>query len=200
MYDLANSIKEYGILQPITVRPIRGEQSYELIAGERRLRAAKIAGLTSVPAIVYSAGDNDSAVLALIENLQREDLNPIESALAIKELIEKYKHTKWNDLTPFEAGVLISKFNLVQDSEIGLYVGKNTCFMPWHFVGDTLQTDKERKEAELKKVKQENKLSSLSNPIADKNAVTLEQIETVLNTQKSSPKANKAIKELIKIR
>ena len=116
-----------------------------------------------------------------------------------EELIEKYKHTKWTDLTPFEAGALISKFNLVQDSEIGLYVGKNTCFMPWHFVGDTLQTDKERK-AELKKVKQENKLSSLSNPIKDKNAVTLEQIETVLNTQKSSPKAIKAIKELIKIR
>lgn len=80
LYDLANSIKEYGILQPITVRPLRGEQSYELIAGERRLRAAKIAGLTTVPAIVYSAADNDSAVLALIENLQREDLNFMEEA------------------------------------------------------------------------------------------------------------------------
>lgn len=80
LYDLANSIKEYGILQPVTVRPIRGEQSYELIAGERRLRAAKIAGLTSVPAIVYNAGDNDSAVLALIENLQRENLNFMEEA------------------------------------------------------------------------------------------------------------------------
>ena len=80
LYDLANSIKEYGILQPITVRPLRGEQSYELIAGERRLRAAKIAGLKNVPAIVYSAGDNDSAVLALIENLQRENLNFMEEA------------------------------------------------------------------------------------------------------------------------
>ena len=80
LYDLANSIREYGILQPITVRPLRGEQAYELIAGERRLRAAKIAGLTSVPAIVYNAGDNDSAVLALIENLQRENLNFMEEA------------------------------------------------------------------------------------------------------------------------
>lgn len=80
LYDLANSIKEYGILQPITVRPIRGEQSYEIIAGERRLRAAKIVGLTTVPAIVYNAGDNDSAVLALIENLQRENLNFMEEA------------------------------------------------------------------------------------------------------------------------
>lgn len=80
LYDLANSIKEYGILQPVTVRPLRGEQSYELIAGERRLRAAKIAGLTTVPAIVYRAGDNDSAVIALIENLQRENLNFMEEA------------------------------------------------------------------------------------------------------------------------
>ena len=81
LYDLANSIKEYGILQPITVRPIRGEQSYEIIAGERRLRAAKIVGLTTVPAIVYNAGDNDSAVLALIENLQRENLNFISKVI-----------------------------------------------------------------------------------------------------------------------
>lgn len=80
LYDLANSIKEYGILQPITVRPIRGEQTYELIAGERRLRAAKIAGLSVVPAIVYNAGGNDSAVLALIENLQRENLSFMEEA------------------------------------------------------------------------------------------------------------------------
>lgn len=80
LYDLANSIKEYGILQPITVRPLRGDNTYELIAGERRLRAAKIAGLTSVPAIVYNAGDNDSAILALIENLQRENLSFLEEA------------------------------------------------------------------------------------------------------------------------
>ena len=70
----------YTHLQPITVRPLRGDNTYELIAGERRLRAAKIAGLTSVPAIVYNAGDNDSAILALIENLQRENLSFLEEA------------------------------------------------------------------------------------------------------------------------
>ena len=64
-----------------------------------------------------------------------------------EELIAKYKHTKWEELTPFEATALISKFDLVEDSRIGKYVGKNTCFMPWHYVGDTLQSDKERKEA-----------------------------------------------------
>ena len=63
-----------------------------------------------------------------------------------EELIAKYKHTKWEELTPFEATTLISKFDLVEDSRIGKYVGKNTCFMPWHYVGDTLQSDKERKE------------------------------------------------------
>ena len=63
-----------------------------------------------------------------------------------EELIAKYKHTKWKELTPFEATTLISKFDLVQDSCIGKYIGKNTCFMPWHYVGDTLQADKERKE------------------------------------------------------
>lgn len=80
LYDLANSIREYGILQPITVRPIRGENTYQLIAGERRLRAAKIAGLTTVPAIVYNACDDDAAIIALIENLQREDLSFLEEA------------------------------------------------------------------------------------------------------------------------
>lgn len=80
LYDLANSIKEYGILQPLTVRPLRGERSYELIAGERRLKAAKIAGLETVPAIIFQACDNDSAVIAMIENLQRENLNFLEEA------------------------------------------------------------------------------------------------------------------------
>lgn len=80
LYDLANSIREYGILQPVTVRPIRGENTYQLIAGERRLRAAKIAGLTTVPAIVYNACDDDAAIIALIENLQREDLSFMEEA------------------------------------------------------------------------------------------------------------------------
>lgn len=79
LYDLANSIKEYGILQPLTVRVMR-DNTYELIAGERRLRAAKIAGLSVVPAIVYTTGDNDSAILALIENLQRENLSFMEEA------------------------------------------------------------------------------------------------------------------------
>ncbi|MFA7572443.1 MAG: ParB/RepB/Spo0J family partition protein, partial [Lutispora sp.] len=77
--ELSNSIKSYGVLQPINVRKI-GAEGYELIAGERRLRAAKIAGLEEIPAIVVEVVEQDSAVIALIENLQREDLSFLDEA------------------------------------------------------------------------------------------------------------------------
>ncbi len=79
--ELAQSIKVYGIIQPLSVRKI-DENNYELIAGERRLRAAKEAGLSKVPAIIANINDKDSAAIALLENLQREDLNFYEEALA----------------------------------------------------------------------------------------------------------------------
>ncbi len=95
---LADSIRRYGILQPLSVRLIgcEGEnrQKFELIAGERRLRAAKIIGLKSVPCILISADDKKSAELALIENLLREDLDIFETARAIKKLIENFKLTQ----------------------------------------------------------------------------------------------------------
>lgn len=84
--SLAESIKTHGIVQPILVRRRAGR--YELVAGERRLRAAKIAGLTTVPAVVREVPDEDLLEVALIENIQREDLNPIEEAQAYKKLIE----------------------------------------------------------------------------------------------------------------
>ncbi|MBD2132584.1 ParB/RepB/Spo0J family partition protein [Sphaerospermopsis sp. FACHB-1094] len=82
---LANSIKEHGILQPLLVRPVNGE--YELIAGERRLRAAKEAGLAEVPIITKELSDLQSLQIALLENLQREDLNPVEETQGILELL-----------------------------------------------------------------------------------------------------------------
>ena len=84
--SLADSISRHGILQPLLVRRVCGK--YELVAGERRLRAAKLAGLHSVPCIVRNYGAEDSAELAIIENLQREDLNMFEEAEAIRALIE----------------------------------------------------------------------------------------------------------------
>ena len=91
--ELTESIKTYGILQPLSVRP-NGDTYYELIAGERRLRAAEMAGLKDVPAIVVDATDRDSAALALIENLQREDLNYIEEAEGYENLIKDHNYTQ----------------------------------------------------------------------------------------------------------
>ncbi|MFA6306211.1 MAG: ParB/RepB/Spo0J family partition protein [Patescibacteria group bacterium] len=86
--ELVESIKQYGIIQPLIVTQKNGK--YELIAGERRLRAAKILGLTSVPAIVRQADEQQKLELALVENLQREDLNAIETAIAYRKLIDEF--------------------------------------------------------------------------------------------------------------
>jgi ParB family chromosome partitioning protein len=93
LQELSASIKEYGILQPLVVRPI-SEGKYELIAGERRLRAAKLAGLTAVPILLRSAGSQTSLELALIENIQREDINALECAKAYRKLIDEFGMTQ----------------------------------------------------------------------------------------------------------
>lgn len=90
--DLANSIKIYGLLQPIILRKV--EKKYEIVAGERRWRACKIAGLKEVPALIKELSQQESAKIALIENIQREDLNPIEEAMAYKKLMEDFKLTQ----------------------------------------------------------------------------------------------------------
>ena len=87
--ELADSIREQGVMQPILVRPVEGGR-FEIIAGERRWRAAQKAGLREVPALVRSVPDQSALALALIENIQREDLNPLEEALALKRLIEEF--------------------------------------------------------------------------------------------------------------
>ena len=92
MEELVASIRENGILQPILVRK-KGE-GYEVIAGERRLRAARKLNLREVPAIIKEVSDQDALVFALIENIQREDLNPIEEAEAYKKLIEEFGYTQ----------------------------------------------------------------------------------------------------------
>ena len=88
--DLAESIKQHGIMQPIVIRQLNGSERYEIIAGERRWRAAKIAGLTHVPAIVRDIPDQVAIALALIENIQRQDLNPMEQALALQRFQEEF--------------------------------------------------------------------------------------------------------------
>ena len=92
LYELAESIKAQGIMQPILVRPIApsGAVSYEIIAGERRFRAAKLAGLREVPVLVKAVPDESAAAMALIENIQREDLNPLEEAQGLKRLTDEF--------------------------------------------------------------------------------------------------------------
>src|SRR5262252_8711477 len=89
MAELAQSIKTQGLMQPVLVRPL-GEGRYEIIAGERRVRAAGIAGLDDVPVLVREVPDEAAAVMALIENIQREDLNPLEEAQGLKRLVDEF--------------------------------------------------------------------------------------------------------------
>ena len=93
LQELATSIKEYGVIQPITVRKI-GPDKYELISGERRLRASKIAGIEKIPAFIRIANDEESLIMALIENIQRQDLDPIEVALSYNRMIEELNLTQ----------------------------------------------------------------------------------------------------------
>jgi len=94
LHELAESIKQFGLLQPIIVRKINEEDRYEIIVGERRFRAARMAGLNFVPAIVSSYTDDSSSLLmALIENIHREDLNPVEQARTYKQLVEEFNMT-----------------------------------------------------------------------------------------------------------
>ncbi|RVU49459.1 ParB/RepB/Spo0J family partition protein [Rubrivivax rivuli] len=93
LYELAESIKGQGVMQPILVRPLAEPGQYEIIAGERRFRAAKLAGLAEVPVLVKPVPDEAAAVMALIENIQREDLNPLEEAQGLQRLVNEFSLT-----------------------------------------------------------------------------------------------------------
>ncbi|MEX0739880.1 MAG: ParB/RepB/Spo0J family partition protein [Pseudohongiella sp.] len=93
LQELAESIKVQGVMQPIVVRPVPGDR-YEIIAGERRWRATQIAGLDTIPAVIRLVGDESAIAMSLIENIQRENLNPIEEAMALKRLQEEFELTQ----------------------------------------------------------------------------------------------------------
>lgn len=101
--DLANSIKQLGIIEPLIVQKKKGSKRYEIIAGERRFRAARIAGLKEVPVVIREYADKDILAIAILENIQREDLNPIETAMAYKQLMEE------SDLTQDQVAEKLSK-------------------------------------------------------------------------------------------
>jgi len=92
LQELADSIRHQGVIQPVVVR-VRGKDNYELIAGERRWRAAQIAGIEKIPAIVREVPDEIAIAMALVENIQRENLNPIEEATALRRLVDEFQMT-----------------------------------------------------------------------------------------------------------
>lgn len=94
LYELAESIRAQGVMQPLLVRPLKNKPgTYEIIAGERRSRAARLAGLTQVPVLIKEVSDQNAAAMALIENMQREDLNPLEEAKGLQRLVNEFKLT-----------------------------------------------------------------------------------------------------------
>lgn len=128
--ELAASIKEHGIIQPLIVGS-KKDGKYELIAGERRLRASKIAGLKEIPVIIKDVDDQDKLELALIENIQREDLNPIDCAMSYRRLIDEFKLTqeevakKVGKSRPVVANTL-RFLNLPEEIKLALIDGKIT--------------------------------------------------------------------------
>ena len=101
--ELSDSIREQGLVQPVVVRPLARQGRYELIAGERRWRASQMAGLETIPALVREVPDEATLALALIENIQRENLNPLEEATALKRLIDEF------DLTHEQAATSVGR-------------------------------------------------------------------------------------------
>ena len=92
--DLAESIKTHGMIQPIIIRPLSSGSGYEIVAGERRWRAARVAELREIPCIIRELSDRENMLIAIIENTQREDLNPIEEAMAFREMMSRYELTQ----------------------------------------------------------------------------------------------------------
>ena len=124
--ELASSIKENGLLQPVVVREIT--EGYELIAGERRYRAVKLLGYTSIPALIIDKNDNESADLALIENMQREGLSAIEEAIAIQHILQTRKITqaKLAKRLGYQQSTLANKLRLLKlNDEVKEALAKN---------------------------------------------------------------------------
>ncbi len=198
--DLVLSIKEKGVLQPLLVRKNpKKATGYELIAGERRFRASKMAGLKKIPVIVKDFSDKDALEVALIENLQREDLNPLEEAEAYKRLLEEFKYTQEQLSTvigksrshlsnmirllelPDEIKVMVEKKELTLGHARALLTAKN----PVSLAMDVLKKGYSVRQTEKLASK---KVSSTAKKAVEKDAeiITLEkELSNVLNTSVS---------------
>ncbi|MCH9634252.1 MAG: Stage 0 sporulation protein J [Chlamydiae bacterium] len=196
LQELADSIRHVGLLQPPLVRALENKQ-YELVAGERRLRAAKIAGLKEIPVWVQNQNDRQSALSALIENLQREDLNPMDTAAALHKTCKEYRLTHQeladhlgmkraslsNQIRLLSLPLIIQKALIKNDISVGhakllLSLKNETDCLPIFqvIVRESLSV---RQTEELLRKRQKNETSS-SQKMASKKNIFLQQIENRL--------------------
>ena len=168
--DLASSIKEHGVFQPIIVK--KSIKGYEIIAGERRCRASKLAGLTKIPAIIRDFSDSEMMEIALLENLQRENLNVIEEAVAYKSMIEKL------DLTQDELSRRVGKSRSHVTNILGLLR------LPKQVQKEVVKGEITMGHARmLSKLEDEDKIIELANKII-KDSLTVRDIENIGTEEK----------------
>ncbi|MCX7910815.1 MAG: ParB/RepB/Spo0J family partition protein [Endomicrobia bacterium] len=170
--QLAESIKQSGIIEPIIVSPIE-ENKYEIICGERRWRAAKIANIKEIPAIVKNLDEKQRKIISLIENIQREDLNPIEEAYAYKSLIEEY------NLTQEELSRILSKDRSVIANTLRIL---NLPQEVINYIQDSLISAGHARA--LASIKDENTIIELANKIIQ-DKLTVRDIENIVKSLKS---------------
>ncbi|MBK8676626.1 MAG: ParB/RepB/Spo0J family partition protein [Cellvibrionales bacterium] len=187
LQELANSIKAQGVMQPIVVRPVSNAEKpaarYEIIAGERRWRATQLAGLDTIPAVVREVGDDAAIAMALIENIQRENLNPIEEAVALQRLKDQF------ELTHQEVADAVGKSRVTVTNLLRLMS-----------LTDEVRRMLERGDLEMGHARAllglaENAQRDAAKSVADK-GLSVRQTEALVRNIQQQPEANKASKNV----
>lgn len=187
LQELANSIKAQGVMQPIVVRPVSNAEKpaarYEIIAGERRWRATQLAGLDTIPAVVREVGDDAAIAMALIENIQRENLNPIEEAVALQRLKDQF------ELTHQEVADAVGKSRVTVTNLLRLMS-----------LTDEVRRMLERGDLEMGHARallglSENAQRDAAKSVADK-GLSVRQTEALVRNIQQQPEANKASKNV----
>lgn len=174
--ELSKSIEQNGVIQPILVRPVTGG-TYQIVAGERRWRAARMAGLTEVPVVIREMSDEEAAVFALIENLQREDLNPIEEAIGIRSLIDEF------GMTQDEAADRVGKSRVAVTNTLRLLK------LPENILSMVAKGKITAGHARaLISLEDEGRMLKIANAVIDNN-LTVREVEKMVKTELSGEKA-----------
>ncbi|MCK5677297.1 MAG: ParB/RepB/Spo0J family partition protein [Flavobacteriaceae bacterium] len=195
--ELANSIRELGVIQPITVRKLEGNQ-FQLVSGERRFRASKLIGLKTIPAYIRIANDQEMLEMALVENIQRKDLDPIEIALSYRQLIEEIK------LTQEELSIRVGKNRTTVTNFLRLLkldpiiqTGIRDGFLTMGHGRALINVNEQEKQIEIYQKILKNKLSVRQTELLVKNVREGKSLENSGKKPKELPKfVKKGIKEI----